>query len=76
MDARFEVPLPHLDLSTQEAYAQSLESLAALEQASKGVFADISRRVLEERGAHHPHHLSVALPFLHVRTPRRLLPRA
>ena len=51
MDARFDIPLPHLDLPPLEAYAQALESLEALEQASKGVFADISRRVLEERGA-------------------------
>ena len=50
MDARYDIPLPYLDLAPPDTYSQLLNSLEKLDEAAAGVFKGISTRVQEERG--------------------------
>lgn len=50
MEARFEVPLPYLDLTPAETYSQLLDSLEKLDEAAQSIFQDVASRVKEDRG--------------------------
>ena len=51
MESQKLIPIPYLDLSPPETYAQLLSSLEQLDQAASSIFRGISERVQADRGA-------------------------
>lgn len=76
MEARYEVPLPYLDLSPAETYSQLLDSLEKLDEAAQSLFRNIGSRVKEDRGGRPgcQQRLSFTAPIPH-HSRRLLLPQ-